>query len=172
MKKGLLIALITIIADQLHKYYMIYIMQMARVEQSGLPVIQSGGRTLEVTSFFNLVMVWNRGVSFGMFNHGVVVKYQSAILAVMAVLIICGLLLWLRRATNNVQIWGIALIIGGALSNVIDRVRYGAVADFLDFHIGPQHWPAFNIADSCICIGVFVLIFESFFVKRNPDEKN
>ncbi len=170
MKKGLLIALIALVADQIHKYYMVYVVEMANLNLNNFPIIESGSKVLKVTDFFNFVMVWNRGVSFGMFNRGSVAQYQPYILIFVSLVIIAGLLYWLRKATNSWQISAIGLVIGGALGNVIDRVIYGAVADFFDFHLGDQHWPAFNIADSCICIGVFILIFESFLVKKKSHE--
>jgi signal peptidase II len=63
------------------------------------------------------------------------------------------------------------LILGGAIGNVIDRVRLGAVVDFLDFYIGSYHWPAFNVADSAICIGVFLILIRAFFIKKELGEK-
>ena len=175
MKKGLLIALLCIIADQVHKYIMIYIVEMAKFTLNGFPVIESGSKVIKVTEFFNLVMVWNKGVSFGMFNAVEIAAYQPFILILLSLAITIGLLFWLRKATNKWQILGIGLIVGGAVGNVIDRIIYGAVADFFDFHLGLQHWPAFNIADSCICVGVFILVLESFFdiKKKNvSNEKN
>lgn len=77
-----------------------------------------------------------------------------------ALLIVAFLLFWLKNETNR---WGqaaLGMIIGGAIGNVIDRVRLGAVFDFLDFHIGENHWPAFNVADSFICIGATILILQ------------
>ncbi len=171
MKKGLLIALVCIIADQLQKYYMVYVLQMANFQLNGFPIINSGSKIIQVTPFFNLVMVWNKGVSFGMFNKVEVAQYQPWILTAITLIIVAGLFAWLRRADTKLQIWGLGLIIGGALGNAIDRVIYGAVVDFLDFHWGLQHWPAFNIADSCICVGVFILVLESFFDIKNKHEK-
>lgn len=167
MKKGLIISAATIFLDQLHKYIMIYVMELPRFMLNNSPIIESGSKNIELTSFFNIVMVWNRGVSFGMFNSGEVAKYQPLLLIALALLIVALLLNWLRKTADNLQIWGIGLIIGGALGNVIDRIMYGAVADFFDFHLGEWHWPAFNIADSCICIGVFILVIESFSAKRS-----
>lgn len=172
MKKGLLVALLAIIADQVHKYIMIYIVEMAKFSLNGKPVIESGSKVVEVTNFFNLVMVWNRGVSFGMFNHGQVMTFQPLLLSILALVITVLLLLWLKKAKNNLQKTGIGLVIGGALANVVDRILYGAVADFFDFHLGLNHWPAFNIADSCICVGVFILVIESFFDIKDSKEIN
>lgn len=124
-------------------------------------------RVIEVTSFFNLVMTWNRGVSFGLFNNDS--PYNPLILSAVA-LVICGLLIiWLARAYRPVLAYGLGAIIGGAIGNLIDRVRFGAVADFLDFHLWGYHWPAFNVADAAITIGVTVLIADSLF--GMPEER-
>lgn len=125
-----------------------------------LPPVQ-----IPVTPFFNIVMVWNRGMSFGLFNHQT--DYGPVLLGVLAAIIIVIFTLWMLRSVSAFQCFGIALVIGGALGNIMDRVRYGAVADFLDFYVGNWHWPAFNVSDSCICIGVFLLIVQSFFFE-NP----
>lgn len=82
--------------------------------------------------------------------------------------IILFLLLWLRKEQSRVLQVALGLIIGGAVGNVIDRIRLGAVFDFLDFHIGEQHWPAFNVADSFICIGAGIIIIHSLFIKDKP----
>lgn len=120
---------------------------------------------IEITSFFNLVLVFNRGVSFGMFaGHN-----QPLILTAVSLIIIGILLVWLWKNNSNLVAAAIGLIIGGAIGNVFDRVRYGAVVDFLDFHYADLHWPAFNLADSFVFIGVVVLCTHSlFFEKKLP----
>lgn len=117
--------------------------------------------SIEVLPFFNIVMVWNQGVSFGMFSGGA--AYAPYILSAMAVLISLVFTVWLTRSRSMLQSLAIAMVIAGALGNVIDRLRFGAVIDFLDVHAFGYHWPAFNIADSAICVGVFLLIVQSFF---------
>lgn len=114
---------------------------------------------MEITSFFNLVMVWNPGVSFGMFGKiGGIMPYILIGLA----LVISGLFTkWMLETQNRFHGLCYAMIIGGALGNVIDRARFGAVVDFLDFHAFGRHWPAFNIADMAVCIGVGLLITTS-----------
>lgn len=84
-------------------------------------------------------------------------------LPAVAVIICVALAVWLARSTHWVVTVGLAMIIGGALGNVIDRVRFGAVYDFLDVHVVGWHWPAFNVADSAISIGVALLILNSLF---------
>lgn len=115
---------------------------------------------IKVLPFFNLVMVWNKGISFGLFNES---SAWGAIILIALSLAITGLfVLWLVKSSAHLQNIALALVIGGALGNVIDRFRFGAVIDFLDFHIAGLHWPAFNVSDSCIVIGVLLLILHSF----------
>lgn len=115
---------------------------------------------VELTPFFNLVLVWNRGVSFGVLSGaGDAVPF----LLVGVTLLIVGLLAawWWREPRGSTRL-ALLLVIAGALGNLIDRLRYGAVVDFLDLHAYGYHWPAFNVADSCIVIGAVVLLADGF----------
>lgn len=112
---------------------------------------------IEVFSFFSLVKVWNRGVSFGMFSD---LKNSQIIFAFIQGGIGFALFFWLWRNEKLHFAIALGLIIGGAFGNVIDRIKNGAVADFLDFHIATYHWPAFNLADSCVFIGVAILLLD------------
>jgi len=76
------------------------------------------------------------------------------------------LIYWLSRVGSPLLATAIGLIIGGAIGNVVDRVRLGAVVDFLDFHVGRWHWPAFNVADSAICVGVAVMLLDGLLLRR------
>ena len=145
LKQGLLLAIVVIVLDQITKW----------VALSGLNL---GENPITVTSFFNLVLVWNRGVSFGMFNNSG--AYGPMILSGIAIAVTLGLLYWLRQAENRLTVIALGLVIGGALGNVIDRFRFGAVVDFLDFHIAGYHWPAFNVADAAICVGAVMLLLD------------
>ncbi len=116
---------------------------------------------IEISSFFNLVMAWNTGVSFSMFsNQG---EYMPYILIAVALCITIAFTAWLWNTTSHIQGVSYALIIGGALGNILDRSRFGAVIDFLDFHIFGYHWPAFNIADISVVTGICLLIIVSLF---------
>jgi signal peptidase II len=117
-----------------------------------------------VTSFFNLALTYNRGISFGLFNGGAGVN--ELVFSVGAAAIVAVLIYWLSRASSPFLAVAIGLIIGGAVGNVIDRLRLGAVVDFLDFHIGSLHWPAFNLADSAICIGVAAMLVDGLVLRR------
>jgi len=118
---------------------------------------------IEVTSFFNIVLVWNTGVSFGLFAS----HRQPLLLTAVSAVIIIMLVIWLMKNTSKLVAASLGCVIGGAVANVIDRLRFGAVTDFLDFHIGAYHWPAFNVADSCIFIGVVLLSVSSMFAPNS-----
>lgn len=143
MLAGIVTASVVVLLDQISKYFM-------------LRYLWDHGNFIEVFSFFNLVNAWNTGVSFSMFSG------QGALgtlaLCLVAAVIIGFLLWWLKDERSRVNQIALGLIIGGALGNVIDRLRVGAVFDFLDFHYGPHHWPAFNFADSAIFVGAFIII--------------
>lgn len=148
----LVIIILTIAADQLSKWYMLYGLH--------LPIIKQ----IELLPFFNLTMVWNYGVSFGLFSSRD--PMNAYFLIGMALIITGWLCVWMLRTQTGFLRVAQALIIGGALGNVIDRVRYGAVADFFDVHVAGYHWPAFNIADSAIFIGVMILLYESLLTQK------
>lgn len=135
--------LIALLFDQLTKYYVVqHVMTVPHI--------------IPVTSFFNIVLVWNKGTSFGLVNHAAEVMPYA--LSVLAIGICIWLHRWLQRAPDRLHAIALGLIIGGALGNVIDRLAYGAVVDFLDFYWGTAHWPAFNIADSAVVVGVAMLL--------------
>lgn len=110
-------------------------------------------------NFFRLVIVWNPGVSFGFL--GGERALPPWVLSLVAVAVCVGLFVWLRRVDRPLTGWGIGLVMGGAIGNVIDRARWGAVFDFADFHVGQWHWPAFNVADSAIVVGVGLMLVDS-----------
>ena len=115
--------------------------------------------SIEVTSFFNLVMVHNTGVSFGLLQSDS--PAMPWILSTVSGAIVVVLVLWLRRVRGRLLAAGMGLVIGGAASNVFDRLSVGAVADFFDLHLASYHWPAFNLADSAIVIGVAILLLDA-----------
>jgi signal peptidase II len=88
------------------------------------------------------------------------------LLSGLALAVVIGLLVWLRRTEHWLIAIGLGLVIGGALGNVVDRLRYGAVVDFLDFHAAGYHWPAFNVADAAICIGAAVIVVDGLLAPR------
>jgi signal peptidase II len=130
------------------------------VKQLMLSMVFDPPRIVEVTGFFNLVPVWNSGVSFGLFGDSDTSRW---ILVGLALAIVVVLLIWLVRAGNGMVVFALTLVVGGALSNVVDRVVYGAVIDFVDIHAFGFHWPAFNVADSTIVLGTAMLLYDSLF---------
>lgn len=115
---------------------------------------------MPVTPFFNLVPVWNRGISFGLLGDSETSRWM---LVALALVIVVMLIVWLMRAGPGVVRFALLLVIGGALSNVIDRVIYGAVVDFIDIHGFGWHWPAFNVADMAIVVGTALLFYDGLF---------
>lgn len=128
------------------------------------------GRIIEVLPFFNLVLVWNRGISFGLFNHDN--GLAPYVLAGLSMIIVAAFVIWMMKTARPVIIYGAALVIGGALGNVIDRFRFGAVVDFLDFHAFGWHWPAFNVADAAIVIGIALILFDGLFLEPRDKPTN
>lgn len=112
-----------------------------------------------VTPFFNLVIVWNPGISFGMLQD---VPNGQWIFSGVAIIIVLWLGMWLRKTKNRFTATALSLIMGGAIGNVIDRIRFSAVFDYLDFHAFGYHWPAFNLSDSFVFVGALLLCIGSF----------
>lgn len=151
---GLMIALAVVGLDQLSKVWILY----------GFELPARG--SVQVLPIFNLSMVWNRGVSFGLLAADGLV---GRILLVSFSVLVAGFLVhWLKTAERLVLGVGIALVLGGAVGNAVDRAIYGAVVDFLDFSGLGFPW-VFNIADSAISIGVAILVYDSFFAKEDPE---
>jgi signal peptidase II len=123
------------------------------------------GERLELTPFFNLVLVYNRGAAFSFLAQAdgwqtpLLIAFALGAAVVLSIMIV-------RSPGRRTLCTGLALILGGAIGNVIDRLRYGHVVDFLDFHAFGWHWPAFNIADAAIFIGAALLIIEGFVHKE------
>lgn len=149
-----LVAIAVLIADQLSKAFLIDLLA------------QAPGGWIQVTGFFNLVMVWNRGVSFGMFGDGALPPW---VWIALSLAIVAVLLLWIRRLDRLWTAVALGGIVGGAAGNVIDRLRFGAVADFFDFHLAGWHWPAFNIADAGIVVGVVMLLLDGLTTKETKE---
>ena len=126
--------------------------------------LQGIGRPLPVTGFFDLVLVYNRGASFGLFQTDS--PWGPRLLTAFAIVVIAGLLIWMARSRERGLTLALSLIVGGAAGNAIDRITQGHVIDFLDLHIGAYHWPAFNLADSAITVGVAIALYGSLIGGR------
>lgn len=149
-RKIFLLAVIAmvVIIDQVTKYLVTDTLQFGEVVQV-------------IPGFFNLVLAYNKGVAFGVFSGVDHDGMRHLILAATTILAL-GAVYYFSKTEGfegRVPQTALAMIVGGALGNLADRVRLGMVTDFLDFHVGEHHWPAFNIADSSICVAVFLLLF-------------
>ncbi|HEY8573173.1 signal peptidase II [Phenylobacterium sp.] len=146
------VALLVILADQGSKYWVLEVFQ--------LPLRPS----TQVAGPLSLTMVWNQGVSFGLLwaNHDIV----RWALAAFSIAVSVMLAVWVRRAERPLMAWALAFIMGGALGNVIDRIRFGAVADFIDVSaLGFFPW-VFNVADAAINIGIGLLLIDMLTTER------
>jgi signal peptidase II len=153
MHKWLGLSAIIIVLDQFTKYLV----------RSAFGLHES----IEVTPFFNLVFVMNRGAAFSFLSTAD--GWQRELFIAIAVAASIWIAWLLRKHSAQVLFCiALSLILGGAIGNVIDRVLYGAVIDFLDFHAYGYHWPAFNVADTAISCGAALLIFEAFTTKSKP----
>ncbi len=148
---GLVLATLTALADQMAKLGI----------QKFVFAPPAPFRPVPVTPFLNFVFSWNKGVTFGLFNHRHVTWISEFFLGVAGVALVL-LFVWLWRAQTRLTAWGLGLVMGGAAGNAVDRYRHGAVFDFLDVHMNTYHWFAFNLADSAIVMGVALLLLESW----------
>jgi signal peptidase II len=148
---GFSIALITLILDQVTKIYTLFVYD--------LPVKEP----VEFAPFINLIVVWNRGISYGLFQQNSELGRWGLI--VISIIAAIGLSIWIRRTNAKLLAASLGLIVGGAIGNVIDRLAYGAVFDFIQFQIGSWSWYVFNVADAAIVAGVVGLLYDSFFLE-------
>lgn len=149
MLRWLWLSLIVIVLDQASK----------QLVESSLLLYES----LEILPLFNLTLVYNEGAAFSFLSDQP--GWQRWFLSGVAAIITTVLVLWLRGLKPHERLTAVSLglIIGGAVGNLIDRILFGHVIDFLDFYIGQHHWPAFNVADSAISIGVVFILYEVLF---------
>jgi signal peptidase II len=152
---GALIALATLALDQASKLYLLF--------GYDLPVREP----LVLAPFLELLVVWNRGISYGLFQQDTEVG-RWALLAI-SIAAALGLSVWMARpTTSRLLAASLGLIVGGAVGNAIDRLAYGAVFDFVHFHVGSFSWYVFNIADAAIVAGVVGLVYDSLVVDKRP----
>ncbi len=149
---GFALAVLTLVADQATKLYTLFVFD--------LPVREP----VRLTPFLDLMVVWNRGISYGLFQQNS--DLGRWVLIVVSILAAIGLSFWISRAAGRVLALSLGLIVGGALGNVIDRLAYGAVFDFIQFHIGSWSWYVFNVADAAIVAGVLGLLYDSFVLEK------
>jgi signal peptidase II len=152
LRLGVVAALVTVVLDQVVKAWLIHGFELGR------------RGTVAVTPFFDLVLAWNTGISYGWFQHEG--AFGQAILLAVKVVAVIVMAIWMARSNTLLAALSLGLIIGGAIGNAIDRLAYGAVIDFALFHIqigGQTHdWYVFNLADVAIVAGVLGLLYDSF----------
>lgn len=150
---GGLIALLGLIVDQVVKTWLLFSFDLGQQ-----------GRVF-ITPFFDLVLVWNRGISYGLFAADS--QGQVWFLVAVKTAITLALIIWLVRNTDKLTAIALGLLIGGAIGNTIDRVLYGAVVDYASLHALGYYWYVFNLADVWVVAGVALLLYDAFLVGRN-----
>lgn len=163
--KYIAIILAAIVADQITKSILLYfITGTVPFSGSAWDVVPVPYLMAHVCDFFNIVFTWNPGASFSMLRN---LGEAAPIIIIIATGFIIGFIgYYLFARAPKYERAPLALVVGGAVGNLIDRARFGAVIDFLDFHVGGWHWPAFNVADMCIVIGVAWLILNFVLARR------
>lgn len=151
---GFTIAAVAIVLDQISKNWILYVYDLP------------SRSTVNVLPIFDLTMVWNQGVSFGLFSADTILG--RSILVLFALGVVALLVRWLLEAERHLFALALGLVIGGALGNAIDRMIYGAVVDFLDFS-RIYFFYVFNVADAAISVGVVLLVWDALFAKQRPE---
>ena len=152
---GFLTALVTLVIDQGHKLWMLFVFDIAK------------NQPVQLAPFLDLVMAWNSGISSSLLRADSDLGRYG--LLALSLTVTAGLSIWLWRAPLKLTTVSLGLIIGGALGNAYDRFAYGAVADFFHFHVGSFSWYVFNLADVAIVAGVGLLLYESFGWGQKPE---
>lgn len=169
MKKTTLIFSIifgTLVLDILSKGYLLYLITgTVPLVGDAWTVVPVPYLMAHVFDWFNIVFTWNPGTSFSMFRT--MGEAAPFVLIGLTGAVIGFIMHYLFKRARGYEIVPLALIAGGAIGNIIDRIRFGAVIDFLDFHIGAIHWPAFNVADICIVVGVGLYLLNMYIARRN-----
>src|SRR5918998_4871840 len=152
---GAVTALVTLVLDQASKLYLLFAYELPLKEP------------LVLAPFLELIVVWNRGISYGLFQQES--EFGRWVLLAVMIAAAVGLSVWMARASSRLLAASLGLIVGGAVGNAVDRVAYGAVFDFVHVHVGQFSWYVFNIADAAIVAGVVGLLYDSLVLeKRRP----
>src|SRR5918998_2217812 len=156
---GALLALVTLALDQASKLYLLFAYELPLKEP------------LVLAPFLELIVVWNRGISYGLFQQES--EFGRWVLLAVMIAAAVGLSVWMMRAASRLLAASLGLIVGGAVGNAIDRVAYGAVFDFVHVHVGSFSWYVFNIADAAIVAGVVGLVYDALVLdKRRGGQGN
>jgi signal peptidase II len=159
--RGLIAAFVTLVLDQVSKLAVL----------RHFADVPDALRDLPLLPGLDIREIGNRGVTFGLFNGAGEAGQAELIFSGMTLVIVAVLLVTLVRTQRSLGAIGLGMVIGGAIGNLIDRVRLGAVVDFLDFHIGSWHWYVFNGADAAICIGVGILLLDGLPARTGSPKK-
>jgi len=157
VRLGAFTAIVTLALDQASKLYLLFGYELPLKEP------------LVLAPFLELIVVWNRGISYGLFQQDSELG-RWALFAVMIAAVV-GLSVWMARATSRLLATSLGLIVGGAIGNAIDRVAYGAVFDFVHFHVGSFSWYVFNVADAAIVAGVVGLVYDSLVLDKRRERQ-
>ena len=160
LRTGLAVAALLLAADQASKWWVLEALRLPEVRN--VPLLELGPLGLDLS------MVWNRGVTFGLLSGDG--AWNHLLLALLAAGIAAVLVRWMARAETRTVAVALGAVVGGAVGNVIDRLRFGAVVDFVDAHAWGWHWYVFNVADAGIVCGVAVLVADALF-RRAPEAK-
>ena len=147
-------------------FFILFIFILDRVTKLWIISIFNSENNLEIkiSSFFNLNLIWNKGIAFGLFSYGE--KFEYNLLTGLIIMII-SIVFWMIIKTKGLEKYGFLMILGGALGNIFDRLYYSAVPDFIDIYYKNFHWFVFNVADIFITVGVLMLIINEITIK-NP----
>ncbi|MDK2792623.1 MAG: signal peptidase [Deferribacteres bacterium] len=159
MKKYLPIIFILVLIDQVTKFYIKHVFDLYETKEI-------------IPGFFNLTFVLNPGAAFGFLAKLNESFRQIFFIIVTIIAIIIVIYLMYKEMQHKLRAFSYALILSGAIGNFIDRIYLGSVVDFLDFYIKNYHWPAFNIADSCITVGIILLILDMIINKKGAQDAN
>lgn len=154
---GFLIALATFALDQASKLYLLFGYDLPAREP------------LVLAPFLDLVVVWNQGISYGLFTQRTELGRWALVAVQIAAAV--GLSLWMVRASGRILVASLGLIVGGAAGNALDRIVYGAVFDFVHLHVGEWSWYVFNVADAAIVAGVIGLLYDALVLERRRSRR-
>jgi len=150
---GSLAAILTLVFDQASKLWLYFVVDIATRQP------------IPLAPFLEFVLVWNRGISYGLLQQES--QWGRWLLVAIPIVVAIGLSIWMRRTAGRLVALSVGLIVGGAIGNAIDRVAYGAVLDFVHFHVGTFSWYVFNVADAAIVAGVAGLLYDSLILERS-----
>ncbi len=154
---GLWTGLATLVLDQATKLYTLFVFD--------LPIREP----VRVAPFLDLIVVWNRGISYGLFQQDTDLGRWILVAVSLAAALVLSI--WIRRTQGRLLAASLGLIVGGAIGNAIDRVAYGAVFDFIHIHVGSFSWYVFNVADAAIVAGVAGLLYDSFVLEKRRNQR-